>query len=154
MTTSLAPTVLGWSFSSLCHLFVRSVLSDGVAIPHAEGARAEVGQIVPKTCALPIGHAVLTVVNVAVGHAHNTFLILKQSSLRILHYPPRGRLEVVEDVQGPLDNPVGLLNLSGAHSLCSTVLGAGRRGPDEIEVSRREGVLVVPVQDVAVDVRG
>ena len=62
-------------------------------------------------------------------------------------------MEVVENVQGLLHDPVGLLDLPNAHGLGSTVLGAGRRGPDKVEVVRGEGVLVVPIQNIAVYVR-
>ena len=74
-----------------------------------------------------------------------------ESRLQVLHHPASG-VEVVDDLNGTLDDSVCLVKLAHAYDLCSAVLGAWRRRPDDVKVSRRVSA-VVPVHDVAADVR-
>jgi hypothetical protein len=63
-------------------------------------------------------------------------------------------MKVFDDIKSPLDDFVGLLYIPGANGLGDAVFSARRRSPDELEIVRGKGALIVPAQDVAVDVGG
>jgi hypothetical protein len=79
-------------------------------------------------------------------------LVLEETRLRVLYRPVRW-VKIVDDLEGPLYYSIRFLELSNANRFCSTVFGARRRGPDEVEGVGRER-FVIPVQDVHLKVSG
>ena len=61
-------------------------------------------------------------------------------------------MKVFDDIKSPLDDFVGLLYLSGTNGLGDAIFCTRRGRPDKLEIVRGKGALIVPAQDVAVDV--
>ena len=143
----------GLALPLLGSFFVFAVLSSCITVFFAKWSRDEVRDVVPKAGPFPVRHSIFTIVQVIKGQGHDAFLTLQQARLRVLHDPVAG-VKVFDNIKSFLHYSVGLLDLSGTNRLGDAMFNARRGSPVEWEIVKGESAVVVPAQDVAVDVGG